>query len=170
MTEETSDAEEPPMRMDQISVYDIRSSAWYGMNATGDVPTPRRRFCAGVSAAPDQSSFQVTIYGGRTLSDDTETDEIYVLDIPSFRWIKVSQNEDPAAGRFNHACATHNDAQMVVIGGSGPPTGEVQDGPCDSDYPLIRVLDTATYTWKSDFDPTATYSVPEAMFSLIGEE
>ena len=48
----------------EIFIYDIFSNTWYQQTATGDLPDPRTEFCAGVSSAPDDSSFQVTIHGG----------------------------------------------------------------------------------------------------------
>jgi hypothetical protein len=45
--------------MSTIYVYDIQSSRWYTQTATGDVPLPRRRFCAGASWAQDHSSYNM---------------------------------------------------------------------------------------------------------------
>jgi hypothetical protein len=45
--------------MSTIYVYDIQSSRWYTQTATGDVPAPRRRFCAGASWAQDHSSYNM---------------------------------------------------------------------------------------------------------------
>ena len=49
---------------DEIFVYDIFSNVWYLVEATGDLPPLRTEFCSGVSAAADDSSFQITIHGG----------------------------------------------------------------------------------------------------------
>lgn len=46
-----------------IFVYDIFSNVWYSVEADGDIPKDRAEFCAGVSSAPDDSSFQITIHG-----------------------------------------------------------------------------------------------------------
>ncbi|PQE07516.1 cell wall anchored protein [Rutstroemia sp. NJR-2017a BBW] len=48
-----------PVPMTEIRIYDIQSSQWYTQNATGDVPENRRRFCAGATWAPDQSSYNM---------------------------------------------------------------------------------------------------------------
>ena len=45
--------------MDKILLYDVLSSKWYTQNATGTVPQMRRRFCAGATWAPDQSSYNM---------------------------------------------------------------------------------------------------------------
>lgn len=44
-----------------IFIYDIYFDTWYRQTATGDIPELRTEFCAVVSAAPDDSSFQITI-------------------------------------------------------------------------------------------------------------
>ena len=48
-----------PSPMSEIHVYDILSQTWYTQTATGDVPLPRRRFCAGATWAPDRSSYNM---------------------------------------------------------------------------------------------------------------
>jgi hypothetical protein len=45
--------------MDSILIYDVVSSKWYTQRATGVIPGMRRRFCAGVTWAPDQSSYNM---------------------------------------------------------------------------------------------------------------
>jgi hypothetical protein len=45
--------------MENIFLYDVLSSKWYTQNATGTVPPMRRRFCAGATWAPDQSSYNM---------------------------------------------------------------------------------------------------------------
>jgi LPXTG-motif cell wall-anchored protein len=161
--------------MSQISVYDIASTSWFVVTASGAAPLPRRQFCAVVSAAPDQSSFQVTIFGG---FDGAETDfeDVWVLTIPSFNWINVGSKNDGEVsatvniGRSHHRCAIYNDAQMIVLGGSvreGTPV-PVNETSCKSLYPPIRVLDTTTYTWKTSFDDSLKYTVPESVTMVIG--
>jgi hypothetical protein len=48
-----------PQPLDTIFLYDILSSKWYTQRASGDVPGPRRRFCAGVAWAQNQSSYNM---------------------------------------------------------------------------------------------------------------
>jgi hypothetical protein len=45
--------------MDQIFLFDMASSRWYKQTASGDIPGMRARFCAGVTWAEDQSSYNV---------------------------------------------------------------------------------------------------------------
>jgi len=45
--------------MDQIFIYDVLSGKWYSQTASGQIPEMRRRFCAGVAWADDQSSYNM---------------------------------------------------------------------------------------------------------------
>lgn len=40
-------------------MYDVQSSKWYTQTATGNIPGARRQFCAGVTWAEDQSSYNM---------------------------------------------------------------------------------------------------------------
>jgi hypothetical protein len=43
----------------EIFLYDLLNRRWYMQSATGGVPEMRRRFCAGVTWPPDQSSYNM---------------------------------------------------------------------------------------------------------------
>ncbi|KAI9875995.1 MAG: hypothetical protein M1830_007583, partial [Pleopsidium flavum] len=55
------------IKFDQIMVYDIHSSTWHTVTASGAIPSPRDQFCTVVSQAPDDSSFNIVMYGGYDL-------------------------------------------------------------------------------------------------------
>lgn len=164
--------------MSQISVYDIDSSSWYAVTATGNIPESRGQFCAVVSASPDESSFQVTIFGGWDPYKRVDYENVYILAVPSFRWIKANTTDDfqiestIGIGRAHHRCAVYKDAQMIVIGGSirFGTAQQTKETECNSAYPPIRVLDTSVYSWMSSFDPSVKYSVPPIVTSVIGGE
>jgi hypothetical protein len=48
--------------MATINIYDIASSTWYSVTATGSVPPQRMLPCSVVSASPDGSSFQIIMF------------------------------------------------------------------------------------------------------------
>ncbi len=159
--------------MDEISVYDIDTNVFYDIKATGDIPPiSRSNVCHSVSRSPDSSSFQVTIYGGWNLAEGASTEDVYVLTVPSFRWIKMTTDNVEAVneetGRDSSTCATWNEAQMVVLGGRGRIGIEVVD--CDPSFPPIRVLDLAEYKWQSEFEPNRNYSVHRNISAVIGGE
>ncbi|KAI1153059.1 hypothetical protein F4825DRAFT_416790 [Nemania diffusa] len=160
-----------------IFIYDIFSNTWYQQTATGDLPDLRTEFCAGVSSAPDDSSFQITIHGGWDQLEGRAFNDVYVLSIPSFRWIKVDDSNNPdllgpdQPGRNRHKCDVWNESQLIVSGGQitlGLGETVSLSNTCNTTYPPIKVLDTSTYTWRTEFDPSVEYSVPSIVTAVIG--
>ncbi|KEY64791.1 hypothetical protein S7711_08070 [Stachybotrys chartarum IBT 7711] len=175
--------------LEYLSVYDIKNSRWYHQQATGDIPGVRVNPCAVVATVPDGSSFQVYLFGGQNLQpyddanpralqeEQTQYDDMYILTIPSFTWIRVDQSgQDTPLPRAGHTCALQ-DSQMIVVGGY---VG--QEDRCDS--PGIYVFDVSTLEWKSNFaaadhpadfstgnsvlDSSYGYRVPEIVQQEIG--
>ncbi|EEH33861.2 hypothetical protein PAAG_04910 [Paracoccidioides lutzii Pb01] len=161
--------------MDKIGVYDIDSSTWYEVEATGDIPTPRTAaFCTAVSSASDDSSFQVHMYGGRSRlkTNATSYDDLYILTLPSFRWIQVPTiGVKPwtaaGVGRDSHKCISWKDGEMVVLGGTTRRNDTVQKG-CSRDHPPIRVLNTSKFRWEKQFERETKYSVPGLVSDVVG--
>ena len=147
------------------------------------MPSGRSEFCLGVSRAPDDSSFQVTMYGG-SLRNGKYLDDVWVLSIPSFRWISINDtnnrerlSDGSAAGRMGHTCAMWKDSQLLVLGGiyARPEATNVgSDGNvsvCETVYSPIRLLDTSNYSWQTEYKPDFdAYSIPSAVSSVIGGE
>lgn len=100
----------------EIHLYDVFSNTWYIQNATGDIAEKRGEFCAGLSAAPDGSSFQITMTGGWDQFYGRAFNDVYVLSLPSFRWIQISASNnpdtalEPSPGRNRHKCDMWKDA------------------------------------------------------------
>lgn len=118
--------------MSQIELYDIQAEFWYTQNATGEIPEMRSKFCAGAVAAPDSSSYNIYIYGGKGFGENlTGFDDVYVLSIPSFKWIKLYPPLN-TVGRphYDLTCSIVRNGQMIVIGGIFPL--EPDAGSCDA--------------------------------------
>ena len=181
--------------MSQILVYDLESTKWYmrplfldvsitdswpsryNVTATGNIPVGRANFCSTISSSPDDSSFQITIYGGGSLATGRGYEDVFVLTIPSFKWIQISDkgNQDntlsgESIGRTEHTCNLYGDRQMVVLGGDIDFGDQLENNvSCNEQYAAIRVLDTTTFEWQKNFSPNpAAYSVPDAVSNIIG--
>ncbi|KAI9721738.1 MAG: hypothetical protein M1812_002073 [Candelaria pacifica] len=166
--------------MDNIAVYDIDTSTWYNVTATGDIPQTRAQFCSAVSAAPDDSSFQIHMYGGTHLSGNVTYQDLYILTIPSFRWIKKTNAGDQGGAKgaqtatavnyYGMQCAMYKDRQMIILGGFfDDPVTKWNNKVCNSSYPVVKVLDVTNLQWVSQFDPSLDpYSVPHTVFDVIG--
>ncbi|KAJ5082373.1 hypothetical protein N7532_011416 [Penicillium argentinense] len=81
---------------DSVDFLDIASidggnsdGTWYTQTTTGDIPAPRTDFCLVTVSAPDNSSHNIYLYGGKGEKDTY--DQTYVLSIPSFTWIKLME-------------------------------------------------------------------------------
>jgi hypothetical protein len=133
--------------MNVIDVFDIASSTWYKQATSGATPDIRVNPCAVAASAPDGSSTQVYMYGGQNLvpfGQQTQYDDMWILTIPSFTWIKVdTTNQAVPYGRSGHTCNLWN-GQMVVVGGY---VGE--DLSCDA--PGIYVFDASALTWNTQY-------------------
>ncbi|KAJ6259317.1 hypothetical protein Dda_6217 [Drechslerella dactyloides] len=169
--------------MTEIFVFDIDSQTWYNVTASGgtgpkDIPDGRLNFCAGVSTAPDDTSIQITIYGGYKLSNAAPTNKVHVLVLPTFQWLDVTPADQTLGdgggyGRQTPRCLMWNDAQMIILGGivQGNHISNhtvVNTKSCNATHPPILVLDTTTFEWKDQFNPNRSYSQPIPVYGLLG--
>ncbi|KAH6888666.1 hypothetical protein B0T10DRAFT_59009 [Thelonectria olida] len=169
----TSDGKWEGQPMEQIIIYDIVSGKSYTQNATGDVPEMRRRFCAGVTWVDDQSSYNIYLYGGLGEADGSSGfDDVYVLTLPTFTWIRMYPTDSNKTGDYPHhslSCNVINEAQMIIHGGFFPNTND-----CDSpDQWGIHNLDMGKQNNDSSiwalYDPDkTTYEVPTDVISVVG--
>ncbi|KAH7133657.1 hypothetical protein EDB81DRAFT_109554 [Dactylonectria macrodidyma] len=161
-----------------LDVYDIANSEWFHQQTSGDAPSVRVNPCAVVASAPDASSFQIYMFGGQDLpfGNQTQYNDMYILTIPSFTWIKVDQNDqDTPSPRAGHSCVMY-DGQILTVGGTS------KDMKCDN--PGVYVFDASVLQWKDKFSAAAHkadwhadnavlagsygYIVPSAVQEVIG--
>ncbi|KAL9632547.1 MAG: hypothetical protein Q9164_005257 [Protoblastenia rupestris] len=158
-------------------VYDLKSTQWFNVTANGDVPVARSQFCSTISPSLDDSSFQMTVYGGLNTRNKRAYETVYVLTIPAFLWIKIIDKDNREShlpgrniGRYEHTCDLYGDRQMIVLGGELMFDDVSQNNKtCDTSHPAIRILDTTTFEWQRDFIPEPEpYMVPDEVFNVIG--
>ncbi|KAL1629545.1 hypothetical protein SLS54_001294 [Diplodia seriata] len=132
-------------QMNIIDVYDIATSTWFKQPTSGTSPKIRVNPCAVVAAAADGSSYNMYMFGGQDLGDDqTQYDDMWILTIPSFTWIKVDQgSQSVPPARAGHTCNIW-DGQMIIVGGY---VGDQLS--CDS--PGVYVFNTSSLTWGTQF-------------------
>ncbi|KAG8530197.1 uncharacterized protein KY384_004697 [Bacidia gigantensis] len=160
-----------------IQVRDMATQQWFVVTAQGDIPPPRYDMCSAISAAPDDSSFQMIIHGGVYTSNTL--DDVYILTMPAFYWVKVNttfsydngtlpawSSNTTFGGRAEHFCSTFNERQMFVMGGYDNALINLT---CSNNLPFMRVFDATTLNWVPQFDPDAApYQVPKAVYDIIG--
>ncbi|KAK4134714.1 hypothetical protein BT67DRAFT_496644 [Trichocladium antarcticum] len=164
--ESTSKAQSPSF-MTTIDIYDVASGKWYNQTTVGG-PGQLTRGCAVVAPAQDGSSFNIYYYGGydglRQKQAEAFNDNVWVLSLPSFAWVKLSNST--AEGRAGHKCVMPYPDQMLVIGGYQSQGGFASV--CLRE--TIRVFNMSTGTWLDRYDPAiySNYTVPAAVIKEIG--
>lgn len=102
-------------------------------------------------------------------------DDVYVLSLPSFTWLKVYSGDHP---RFGHTCHYAGVRHMIRIGGSLDAdtysietTGQplvLDTLKCD-EQAGVALFDLSECTWGSSFDTHApAYEVPMKVVEKIG--
>lgn len=140
---------------DTVDVFDIASylaeprdnGTWYSQTTSGDIPPSRLDFCTALFSAPDNSSHNIYLYGGRDptgLNGTIFYDDIYVLSLPSFTWIKVFTGTAP---RYGHTCHIVGKRQLLTSGGQA--RSEKQ---CDWERKAVAILDVPTLAWGSVYN------------------
>ncbi|KAK4956141.1 hypothetical protein LTR66_013363 [Elasticomyces elasticus] len=155
----------------QIYLFDIANDKWYMQTATGQVPDMRRRFCAGATWAQDQSSYNIYLYGGLSMPPNTVGfDDVYILSIPSFTWIKWYPTTN-MTGYPHHSlsCNVIDNAQMIIMGGTFPNSSQ-----CD--VPAVYGMhnlnlgkqDVEGGRWYRFLPNLTSYEVPSEITAVIG--
>jgi hypothetical protein len=156
--------------LETVDVFDVGSldnadtpnGVWYSQNTTGVAPVPRIDACLVVITAPDNSSYNIYMYGGRD-GADAYYDETWVLSLPSFQWKLVDQGTKP---RYSPTCHVVGNRQMITTGGSD--TSALTSG-CDWQTRGVGVLDMSSIVWGSTYNAAADpYVVPDIIVEVIG--
>ncbi|KAF7158140.1 hypothetical protein CNMCM5623_002806 [Aspergillus felis] len=154
-----------PGFMETVSVYDVSGDKWYLQNTTGDIPRQLTQFCSVYASAADGSSHNIYIYGGYDglSKESTPSDDVYVLSLPSFSWIKLYSGNS-TQGRSGHRCVKPYPDQMFVLGGVHLDPTHCLDGG------VIRVFNLNTGRFQNTYSPTvwSDYKVPDLVTAVIG--
>lgn len=168
VTVENSNGTMLPAPMSTIHVYDIQSSKWYTQTAVGDVPLARRRFCAGAAWAPDYSSYNIYLYGGLGFGANySGFDDVYILSLPSFTWIKWWEGSGVGNPHNSLTCNVVNSGQMLIIGGTFPLTENCDSPPTWGTHNLDLGKQSGKM-WNDYQINITSYVVPSEVISVVG--
>lgn len=163
-----------PSFMQSIPVYDIATEEWHIQNTTGDAPDFRAEFCAvATSLNDDTSTYDIFVYGGDNGLPGSKAiyahDDVWVLSVPSFHWIKVSDGT-AKHGRSGHTCSLPFPNQMLVIGGQNLNSSNlcVQDGSVADVFNLNTLEWSRRYAWDSFEDYQRSSIISGAIESVAG--
>ncbi|PWY86618.1 kelch repeat protein [Aspergillus sclerotioniger CBS 115572] len=168
--EQTNTSHHNPM--EYITLYDIANQTWYRQQSTGDVPTWRMAGCSITVAAADRSSFSIYIFGGMGATTANSDGDVYVLSLPSFRWIRVNEG---SSLREKHTCNLLGNHTMIVVGGTIPTdSSEYEPKPANCDSGQfengLAIFDLNDHTWLTDYNAadTSEYTLTSAITDVIG--
>ena len=157
------------LNFDSVDVYDIASyqqkdgGIWYSQRTSGDIPPPRIDSCSIIASAPDNSTHNIYIFSGQNPINQTYYDDVYVLSLPSFTWIKLYQ---AASGRYGHTCHRVG-RQMLTVGGHNVRKNIT--GMCDWELGSVGILDLPTMLWGSNFNASAKdYELDRTLVQVVG--
>ncbi|KXX75954.1 Kelch domain-containing protein 3 [Madurella mycetomatis] len=161
-----------PQPLDTIFLYDVANGKWYSQKTSGRTPEDRRLFCAGATWAQDQSSYNM---GG--FSPGIGYDDIYVLTIPSFQWIRgpypAGSNVTGPYPKSMMTCNVVNSAQMLVIGGTYSNDTTFM---CDAESVwgqhnmALSEENPDNNIWAEYIPSVTTYTVPTFIRTVVGGE
>jgi hypothetical protein len=158
--------------MRKVLVYNSGTGSWYGQvtTAEGDFPPGRWSFCAVAASAPDNSSHAIYIYGGESPSAVRSSySDMWILSIPSFRWIRVDVQSTP---RKAHGCTAVAERYMLTYGGTKAGFGNEGDtNGCDQKNYGLQLFDLSWLAWTSRYEGPSkgnAYKVPKSVYDVIG--
>lgn len=159
--------------MNHVEIYDLASGVWRTTQFAAPaeerigIPEERQKPCAVMAQAKDGSSYNIYVYGGTELSTSSGLADVWVLSIPSFRWILVHTGAGNAPqGLESAACnIVGGGRKMIVYGGRHAP--ENLNGECEAGG--THVFDLTTLEWETTYDPDGEeYEVPSVIYNIIG--
>ncbi|KPI42067.1 uncharacterized protein AB675_5666 [Cyphellophora attinorum] len=154
----------------EIHLFDVASSTWFRQAIADGSPCPPRlaRACGVVSTHfkkthKADSHHDIFLYGGYDGDSTTSFDSVWVLSIPSFRFIELPAGR---TRRDGHICVKPYDNQMIVIGGTQDGTLPLEDGR------LVDVFDMNTLEWTGRYDPLVhdDYIPAEVIVSALPQD
>ncbi|CAI6335497.1 unnamed protein product [Periconia digitata] len=160
--------------MTDIYIYDIANVLWYKQTASGDdIPGNRRRFCAGAAWAEDRSSYNIYLFGGASIGEGVGYGDVWVLSLPSFKWIKFWPREGDGEGKtFPHhslSCDVIGNSQMIIMGGHFTNITDCDVPTIQGQHGLDLGKSNAENAKWAKFDPKlTTYKVPSEIAQTIG--
>ncbi|KAL2201689.1 hypothetical protein CC79DRAFT_1402301 [Sarocladium strictum] len=144
-----------------ITFYDTQTEQWLWQKATGDIPSGGRQQHCMVGARSSSGSYELFVYGGYDYEEDI-LDDIWVLTLPGFHWIRVETRQSP---RVYHNCVLAGNRQMVVVGGLPGFSGEAWAWAEEDEFANgIAVFDLTKLEWSDGYDANAnSYVAPESV-------
>lgn len=112
------------------------------------------------------------IFGGMSTTTKASDGNVYILSIPSFRWIRATEDTNI---RIKHQCLLAQNHTMLVIGGITPETKselvpEISNCHGATFANGIGIFDTRSLSWQTNYNASdeGGYLVPLKVLQVIG--
>ncbi|KAK5058746.1 hypothetical protein LTR84_011010 [Exophiala bonariae] len=149
--------------MSLIQVYDAAERTWKTQKASGVpgsetiIPATRILGCSVMVPAPDNSSYNIYVFGGEVQIGGPRVKDIWVLTLPNFTWIKLANDRVGSVGSTCRRIAN----QALLFGSAAASETECQA--------FFSIFDLTSLEWTNSYNPSAAaYLVPPAISSVIG--
>lgn len=146
-------------------IYDIAEGKWLSQTTNGvPLPAPRQDACL-ISRSFTETNGKIThqlfLYGGGSgssfspndpLDDQVFFGDLYVLSLPSFRWLKFDEIPNAPNARTRHSCHVVNERHLFIVGGGRNDSGNANlKDQCVWDE--LSVLDMTGIEWQLEYVP-----------------
>lgn len=112
------------------------------------------------------------MFGGMAATTANSDGDVYVLSLPSFRWIRVNEG---SSIREKHTCNVLGKHTMLVVGGTIPTdSSEYEPKPVNCDTGTfengLAIFDLNQHTWLTDYNANdqSEYALSSAITDVIG--
>ncbi|CAG8697606.1 6570_t:CDS:2, partial [Acaulospora morrowiae] len=138
--------------MDQILIYDTKTSTWNMTAAVGKIPSVRIRHSAVLT-----NDGRIIIYGGSQNDSMPATPSLAALRSVDFMWLEINESGTKPPNLQSHTSTLVGDLMIVAFGNvtkfQSLPEGSTSN---------IYILNTANYTWTTQFTPLSS---PESTYN-----
>ncbi|KAK1579494.1 kelch repeat protein [Colletotrichum navitas] len=156
---------------DTIYIMDPLTKVWYSQKTSGNAPGARMWHCT-VGAVSQNNTYEIFVFGGSNLANSQTYDEVYVLSLPGFVWMKADYT--PSSPRDCMSCVVAGQRQMVTFGGidrmrwNDNSTNFFRD---PDPFPQgVGIFDLTDLKWKDEYNADASsYDSPGAIKAWYNE-
>ncbi|KAF3933064.1 hypothetical protein ABW20_dc0108103 [Dactylellina cionopaga] len=163
--------------LDKAQIFDSVTNTWYTQSLSGvrgQIPSPRTHTCVTNVAAPDNSSYQMLMFGGAMDNEErTVLSDLWALNIPSFEWVllddSLARPDRRAPGRtYAPSCHVIMGNTLVVYGGK--KSGTVESSPsCERFGDAGYFMNLNNLTWLDRYEAKQVeYQIPNKIQEAIG--
>jgi hypothetical protein len=119
-------------------------------------------------AGGSRANFCRYLYGGQGFgANSTGFDDVYILSLPSFQWIKWWEGSGVGKPHHSVTCNVVNSGQMLIVGGTFPLSDDC-DSPTTWGTHNLDLGKQSGKMWNDYRLDIKSYVVPSEIISVVG--